>query len=118
MKKISVILLLLAMTVGSLFANDWYVHTKLVSGNGSITTEYNAADGDHHIDTSWYISGQQKDFTVSLWPPGDYVPNYFFAYGLGDYDQCPAGDSGTHHYLYICDPSGAQPRDDDDPMEE
>ena len=42
--------------------------------------------------------------------------HYFFANGLGDYDQCPAGEHGTHHYLNIADPFGPQPRDDDDPM--
>ena len=66
MKKIYAILLLLAISIGTLFAYDWYVHTKLVSGNGTITTEYNADDGNHLIDTSEYASGESKPFTVSL----------------------------------------------------
>lgn len=112
MKKIYVILLLMAISIGSLFAYDWYVDVTLESGNGYIETWWEDTPGnDYFIDYSFYQEGQTKEFTVSLWPPEDPVPNKFCAEGLGDYNECPAGPHGTHHYLYIYDQDGPIPPD-------
>jgi len=117
MKKIYAILLLTAISLSSLLAYNWYVTTKCVNGNGYIETAYtDAAEIDHQIDYSIYIAIQSKPFTVTVWPP-DPVPDLFWAEGLGDYDECPAGEIGSHHNLII-DSENPLPRDDDDPMEE
>jgi len=110
MKKISVILLLLAISLGSLFAYSWYVQTKLVQGEGYITTKVWDVEGYEVMDDSWYYSDQSKNFTESR-DTDEPLPDLFTAEGLGDYDEVPAGEIGSHHYLYISDPDGPKHKD-------